>query len=68
MVSLDGLDDLPDIAEQLRPGSRDKLAHWVDLVKPKGGGATPPIPLRINKGKLMLMGVVSIGSIPPLKL
>jgi hypothetical protein len=37
-------------------------------VKPKGGGATPPIPLRINKGKLMLMGVVSIGSIPPLKL
>jgi hypothetical protein len=67
-LSLAGLDDLPDIAEQVRPGSRNKVSEAVAFVKPAGNGASPPIPVRINNGAVFVGGIFKVGSIPPLKL
>ena len=72
-VRLLGLDRLPDLAEQLKPGSRKKLASVLSMLtavaKPvQVGGATAyQIPLTVQNGKVAVGGLVPIGDIPPLK-
>jgi hypothetical protein len=72
MLALTGLASLPDLAEQVKAGSHDKVAKMVTLVsamtKPTESGDTRAVPVSINKG------IVSVGFmpipivIPPVKL
>ena len=73
LLAITGLDGLPDLAEQVKTGSRDKVAKMVSFVsaiaKPaEGAGDTRQVPVSINKG------IVSVGfmpipiPIPPVKL
>jgi hypothetical protein len=69
MLALTGLAGLPDLAEQLKPGSRERVAKVVSaLTRPPGNGGTLRVPLFINKG-IVSVAFIPIGVvIPPLKL
>jgi hypothetical protein len=70
MLALTGLAGLPDLAEQLKPGTRDRVAKVVTAVtalsQPTGNGDTRQVPLIINKG-IVSVGLIPIGIIPPVK-
>ena len=72
-VRLVGLDQLPDIAEGIRQGSRDRVAQIVAAisaftkpVKTEEGEARETV-LTVVNGTVMV-GLIPVGKIPPLKL
>ena len=70
-LSLTGLAALPDLAEQIRPGSRKRVEQVVSAVtgmtQPTGTGDTRQIPLLINKGLVSVM-FIPVAVIPAVKL
>jgi hypothetical protein len=73
LLAITGLDSLPELAEQVKAGSHDKVAKVVTFVsalaKPAEGGAdTRQVPVNINKG-IISVGFMPIPiPIPPVKL
>ena len=70
-LSLTGLAGLPDLAEQIRPGSRKQVEQVVSAVTgmtlPTGTGDTHQIPLLITKGLVSVM-FIPVAVIPAVKL
>jgi hypothetical protein len=70
-LSLTGLSVLPDLAEQIRPGSRKRLQQVVGAVtamtQPTGTGDTRKIPVLIMKGTVSVM-LIPVATIPAVKL